>query len=169
MAYSKYWKVIPQFVPLNDLHGNICTFRVGTVQTECLRIFVQIKFVWEKMKHGCNLHTHWMHNWKVVTLHRAHWKLSSGTQFCDDHSECLMKEVLNLLHPYVKEARLECDWRTHLIWTSPALFGGGGPGQTAPVAPPVGSTDCKYNHYHHDYVTWCFRSENCSHYKTRGW
>ena len=52
MAYNKYWKVIPQFVPLNGLHGNICTFRVGAVQTERLRIFVQLKFVWEKMKMG---------------------------------------------------------------------------------------------------------------------
>ena len=52
MAYSKYWEVIPQFVPLNGLHANIFTFRVGTVQTERLRIFVQLKFVWKKMKMG---------------------------------------------------------------------------------------------------------------------
>ena len=50
MAYSKHWKVIPQFVPLNDLHENICVFRVGAVQAERLRIFVQLKFVWEKLK-----------------------------------------------------------------------------------------------------------------------
>ena len=50
MAYSKYWKVIPQFVPLNGLHANIFTFRVGAVQTERLRIFVQLKFVWENIK-----------------------------------------------------------------------------------------------------------------------
>ena len=52
MAYSKHWKVIPQFVPLNDLHENICVFRVGAVQAERLRIFVQLKFVWEKIKMG---------------------------------------------------------------------------------------------------------------------
>ena len=46
MAYSKHWKVIPQFVPLNDLHENICSLWVGAVQTERLRIFVQLKFVW---------------------------------------------------------------------------------------------------------------------------
>ena len=54
MAYSKYWKVIPQFVRLNGLHGNICTFRVSSVRTERLCIFVQLKFVWEKMKMGEN-------------------------------------------------------------------------------------------------------------------
>ena len=52
MPYSKQWKVIPQFVPLNDLHENICTFRVGAVQEERLRIFVQLKFVREKIKMG---------------------------------------------------------------------------------------------------------------------
>ena len=50
MAYSKHWKVIPHFVPLNDFHENICVFRVGAVQAERLRIFVQLKFVLEKMK-----------------------------------------------------------------------------------------------------------------------
>ena len=52
MAYNKYWKVIPQFVPLNGLYANIFTFRVGAVKTERLRIFVQLKFVWEKIKMG---------------------------------------------------------------------------------------------------------------------
>ena len=52
MAYSKYWKVMPQFVPLNALHASICTFPVGAVQAKRLRIFVQLKFVWEKMKMG---------------------------------------------------------------------------------------------------------------------
>ena len=52
MAYSKHWKAIPQSVPLNDLHKNICTFRVGAVQTERLRIFIQLKFAWGKMKIG---------------------------------------------------------------------------------------------------------------------
>ena len=50
MAYSKHLKGIPQFVPLNALHENICVFRVGPVQAERLRIFVQLKFVWEKLK-----------------------------------------------------------------------------------------------------------------------
>ena len=50
MAYSKYWKVIQQFAPLNDLHANICTFQIGAVQTERLHIFVQLKFVREKFK-----------------------------------------------------------------------------------------------------------------------
>lgn len=50
MAYSKYWKVIPQFVSLNDLHANTCTFQIGAAQTERLRIFDQLKFVGEKMK-----------------------------------------------------------------------------------------------------------------------
>ena len=58
MAYSKHWKVIPQFVPLNDRHENICTFRVGAVQEERLRIFVQLKFVWEKNENGRNLRAH---------------------------------------------------------------------------------------------------------------
>ena len=52
MAYSKHWKVIPQFVPMNALHENICVFRVGSVQAERLRIFVQLRFVWEKIKIG---------------------------------------------------------------------------------------------------------------------
>ena len=52
MAYNKHWKVIPQFVPLNDLHKNICVFRVGAVQAERLRIYVHLKFVWEKIKMG---------------------------------------------------------------------------------------------------------------------
>ena len=52
MAYSKHWKVIPQFVPLNGFHPNFLTFRVGAVQTEHLRIFVQLKFVWKKIKMG---------------------------------------------------------------------------------------------------------------------
>ena len=38
--------------PLNGLHANICTFRVGAVQAKGLRIFVQLKFAWEKMKMG---------------------------------------------------------------------------------------------------------------------
>ena len=73
MAYSKYWKVIPQFVPLNGLHANICTLRVGAVQTERLRIFVQLKFAWDKMKNWRNLRTHSTRNWKVVTLDRQ-WR-----------------------------------------------------------------------------------------------
>ena len=52
MAYSKFWKVIPQFVPLKGLHAKIFTFRVGAMQTERLRILVQLKFVREKMKMG---------------------------------------------------------------------------------------------------------------------
>ena len=52
MAYSKYWKVIPQFVPLDGLHANIFTFRVGAVQIERLRILVQLKFGREKIKMG---------------------------------------------------------------------------------------------------------------------
>ena len=43
---------MPQFVPLNGLYANICTFRVGAVQTECLYTYIQSKFVWEKMKIG---------------------------------------------------------------------------------------------------------------------
>ena len=50
MAYNKHWKVIPQLVPLNDLHENIYTFRVSAVQTERLRIFVQLKFVRENIE-----------------------------------------------------------------------------------------------------------------------
>ena len=45
MTYSNYWKVIPQFAPLNGLHADICILRIGTVQAECLCIFVQWKFV----------------------------------------------------------------------------------------------------------------------------
>ena len=45
-----YWKVIPQFVSLNGLHGDICVLRIGAVQSERVYIFVQWKFVWEKIK-----------------------------------------------------------------------------------------------------------------------
>ena len=58
MAYSKYWEVIPQFVPLKGLHANILLFESGAVQTERLRIFVQLKFVLEKNENGRNLRTH---------------------------------------------------------------------------------------------------------------
>ena len=78
MAYSKYWKAIPQFVPLNGLHANSFTFFVGAVQTERLRIFVQLKFVWEKNENVRNLRTHRTRNWKVATLDRAYRELSSG-------------------------------------------------------------------------------------------
>ena len=36
-----YWKVTPQFVPLNGLHADICVLRISTVQSECVYIFVQ--------------------------------------------------------------------------------------------------------------------------------
>ena len=55
MAYSKYWKVIPQCVPMNGIHANIYTFRVGAVQTERFRIFVQLKFVWENIKMSAHI------------------------------------------------------------------------------------------------------------------
>ena len=45
-----YWEVIPQFVPLNGLHTDICFLRIGAVQAERVYIFVQWKFVWEKIK-----------------------------------------------------------------------------------------------------------------------
>ena len=33
---------------MNGLHANICVLRIGAVQAECIYIFVQWKFVWEK-------------------------------------------------------------------------------------------------------------------------
>ena len=50
MASCSYWKAIPQFVPLNDLHADICFLRIGAVEVERVYIFVQWKFVWEKIK-----------------------------------------------------------------------------------------------------------------------
>ena len=58
MVYSKHWKVILQFLPLNDLHENICVFPVGAVQAERLRIFVQIEICIGKNENGRNLRTH---------------------------------------------------------------------------------------------------------------
>ena len=45
-----YWKVIPQFVPLDGLHTDICVLRIGAVQAERGYVFVQWKFVWEKIE-----------------------------------------------------------------------------------------------------------------------
>ena len=42
--------MIPQFAPLNGLHADICVLRIGAVQAERVYIFVQWKFVWEKIK-----------------------------------------------------------------------------------------------------------------------
>ena len=50
MTSCNYWKVIPQFVPLNGLHADICVLRIGAVQAERAYIFLQWKFVWEKIK-----------------------------------------------------------------------------------------------------------------------
>ena len=50
MTSRNYWKVIPQFEPLNGLHKDISVLRIGAVQAECVYIFVQRKFVWEKLK-----------------------------------------------------------------------------------------------------------------------
>ena len=35
---------------MNGLHANICVLRIGAVQAERVYIFVQWKFVWEKIK-----------------------------------------------------------------------------------------------------------------------
>ena len=35
---------------MNGLHANICVLRIGAVQAEYVYIFVQWKFVWEKIK-----------------------------------------------------------------------------------------------------------------------
>ena len=35
---------------MNGLHANICVLRIGAVQAERIYIFVQWKFVWEKIK-----------------------------------------------------------------------------------------------------------------------
>ena len=48
MTSCNYWKVIPQFVPLNSLHADICVLRIGAAQAERVYIFRQWKFVWEK-------------------------------------------------------------------------------------------------------------------------
>ena len=45
-----YWKVIPQFVPLNGLHADITVLWIGAVQAERVYISVQRKFVLEKIK-----------------------------------------------------------------------------------------------------------------------
>ena len=50
MTLRNYWKVIPQFEPLNGLHADICFLQIGAVQAERVYIFVQRKFVWEKLK-----------------------------------------------------------------------------------------------------------------------
>ena len=50
MTLRNYWKVIPQFVPLNGLHTDICVLQISAVQGERIYIFVQWKFVWEELK-----------------------------------------------------------------------------------------------------------------------
>ncbi len=52
MTSHNYWKVIPQFVPLTGVHADICVLQIeiGAVQAERIYIFVQWKFVWEKIK-----------------------------------------------------------------------------------------------------------------------
>ena len=71
MAYSNYWKVIPQFVPLNGLQENILPFE----SVQCKQSAFAFSFNWKlygKNENGRNLRTHWTRNWKVVTLDRAH-------------------------------------------------------------------------------------------------
>ena len=50
MTLCNYWKIIPQFVPLNGFHTDICVLRISAVQAEHVYIFVQWKFVLEKLK-----------------------------------------------------------------------------------------------------------------------
>ena len=57
MTSCNYWKVIPQFVPLNGLHADILVLRIGAVQAERVYIFVHRSLYGKK---------HCMRNWKVV-------------------------------------------------------------------------------------------------------
>ena len=50
MTLCDYWKVIPQFVPLNGLHSDICVLRTDPVRAECPYSFVQWQFAWDKIK-----------------------------------------------------------------------------------------------------------------------
>ena len=47
---NNFVKLIPQLVPMNGLHANICVLQIGAVQSERVYISVQWKFVWEKIK-----------------------------------------------------------------------------------------------------------------------
>ena len=76
MTLCNYWKAIPQFVPLNGFHTDICVLRISAVQAEHVYIFVQWKFVLEKIKKSVNFCIHCMRNWKMVSLDRARRKLS---------------------------------------------------------------------------------------------
>ena len=66
MTVCNYWKVIPQFVPLNDLHADICVLQIGAVQAERVYTFVQWKFVWETIKTS------------VTSAYTLHTQLESG-------------------------------------------------------------------------------------------
>ena len=71
MTSCKYWKVIPQFVPLNGLHADIdiCILQIRAVQAECLHIFFSMEVcIGKELKWVCNFHIHWMHNWKWYHL-----------------------------------------------------------------------------------------------------
>ena len=66
MTVCNYWKVIPQFVPLNDLHADICVLQIGAVQAERVYTFVQWKFVRETIKTS------------VTSAYTLHTQLESG-------------------------------------------------------------------------------------------
>ena len=48
MAYSKFWKVIPQFVPLDGLHAKFLPFE----SVQCKQSAFAFKFVQKKRKMG---------------------------------------------------------------------------------------------------------------------
>ena len=47
---NNFVKLIPQLVPMNGLHANICVLQIGPLQSERVYISVEWKFVWEKIK-----------------------------------------------------------------------------------------------------------------------
>ena len=69
MTLSNCLKGIPQFAPL------VCIF----LTNQCSTSGVHLCFCSMKVCLGLNGHNiNWMHNWKVVTIDRAHGKISSG-------------------------------------------------------------------------------------------
>ena len=90
---------------MNGLHVDICVLRIGAVQVERVYIFVQRKFVWEKIKMSVtSAHI------ECATIKRYHsieladsfllkyryWTFTKITA-----SALFMKEVLNIWHHYL--------------------------------------------------------------------
>ena len=97
------------------------------ISAERLCIFVQWKFVWEKIKWECNICIQWTRNWKVVTLDRVYLKLSSGIKEFRVF-DLLLYEHANMwcvswFHPCVdslscvyESCQQGCNFTSYLTW-----------------------------------------------------